>query len=277
MTGPYVAFRVNRTTRGILSDTVGYEPDPMVAVFTNPFEWLVVCDSSDKVVVRALEDGKRSLAVIAIAMLRSGKLEDRRQLDPDVPQSSMWGWLEEVVFIQRERGYETKRPEAFDHAELAAAPPPPDSPEAVWRSATNVIANARIPPPPRRRPPPPVVPPSPTLWSTPPAEPALQPKATTRYLELVFDHADVIVVPGCVRYAPDPALRPTGTYQMKLACNAQGQVSISAPGDDELVVIALAIWRDSALCDRQQQGGEPDDFQWIALEDALRGELSRAP
>ncbi len=276
MSGPYVAFRVNRTTRAILSDTVGYEPDPMVAVFTNSFEWLVVCDSSDKVVIRALEDGKRTLAVIAIARLANGKLEDRRQIDPDVPPRSLWAWLEEIVFIQRERGYETKRAAAFDQAELAAAPPPPESPEAVWQRATNMIANARVPLP-SRPPPAPVVPPSPTLWSTPPAEPVLQAKPAARYLELVFDHADVTVVPGAVRYAPDPALRPIGRYQMKLACNAQGQVSIAAPADGELAVIALAIWRDSALCDRQQQGGEPDDFQWIALEDALRGELSRAP
>jgi hypothetical protein len=115
------------------------------------------------------------------------------------------------------------------------------------------------------------------LWTTPPAEAPLAPTAHARYLELVFDHADVAVVPGGVRYAPDPALRPSGRYQMKLACDAQGQVSIAAPADGELSVIALAIWRDSALCDRRQQGGEPDDFQWIALEDALRGELSRAP
>lgn len=278
MSGPYVAFRVNRTTRGILTDTIGYEPDPMVAVFTNPFEWLVVCDSADKVVVRALEDGKRTLAVIAMATLRNDKLEDRRQLDPDVPPRSMWAWLEEVVFIQRERGYVNRRPDAFDHAELSAAPPPPESPEAVWQQAAGMIAKTRIPsPPPPRPPPPPVVPPSPTLWSTPPAEAPLKPTEHARYLELVFDHVDVAVVAGGVRYAPDPALRPSGRYQMKLACNAQGQVSIAAPSDGELAVIALAIWRDSALCDRQQQGGEPDDFQWIALEDALRGELSRAP
>jgi hypothetical protein len=278
MSGPYVAFRINRTTRGILTDTVGYVPDPMVAVFTNPFEWLVICDSADKVVIRALEDGKRSLAVIAMAMLRNGKLEDRRQLDPDVPPRSMWTWLEEVVFIQRERGYEKRQPDAFDHADLAAAPPPPESPDAVWQMAAGMIAKTRIPsPPPPRPPPPPVVAPSATLWSTPPAEAPLAPKPTTRYLELVFDHADVMVVAGAVRYAPDPTLRPTGRYQMKLACNAQGQVSIAAAGEGDLVVIALAIWRESALCDRQQQGGEPDDFQWIALEDALRGELSRAP
>ncbi len=275
MSGPYVAFRVNRTTRAILSDTVGYEPDPMVAVFTNPFEWLVVCDSSDKVVVRALEEGKRSLAVIAMARLTGGKLEDQRQVDAEPLSRSMWAWLEQVVFIQRERGYEKRQPDAFDHAELAA-PPPAGSPEAVWQMAAGMIAQTRIPPPPAPRPPPsPVVPASPTLWTTPPAEAPLKP--TTRYLELVFDHADVTVVSGAVRYAPDPALRPSGRYQMKLACNAQGQVSIAAAAEGELVVIALAIWRDSSLCDRQQQGGEPDDFQWIALEDALRGELSRAP
>jgi len=248
MSGPYVAFRINRTTRAILTDTVGYEPDPMVAVFTNSFEWLVICDSADKVVIRALEDGKRTLAVIAIATLRASKLEDRRQVDPDVPPRSMWTWLEEVVFIQRERGFEKRLPDAFDQAELAAASRPP---------------------------PPPVVPPSPTLWSTPPPEAPLSSK--TRYLEMVFDHADVAVVAGGVRYAPDAALRPSGRYQMKLACNASGQVSIAREGEGELVVIALAIWRESALCERQQQGGEPDDFQWIALEDALRGELSRAP
>jgi hypothetical protein len=278
MSGPYVAFRVNRTTRGILTDTIGYEPDPMVAVFTNPFEWLVVCDSADKVVVRALEDGKRTLAVIAMATLRNDKLEERRQLDPDVPPRSMWAWLEEVVFIQRERGFVNRRPDAFDHAELSDAAPPPESPEAVWQQAAGMIAKTRIPPPPAPRPPPPpVVPPSPTLWSTPPAEAPLKPTEHARYVEMVFDHADVAVVAGGVRYAPDPSLRPSGRYQMKLACNAQGQVSIAAPGDGELAVIALAIWRDSALCDRQQQGGEPDDFQWIALEDALRGELSCAP
>lgn len=277
MSGPYVAFRINRTTRKILSDTVGFAPDPMVAVFSNPFEWLVICDSADKVVVRALEEGKRTLAVIAVATLKNGKLEDRRQVDADVPPRSMWSWLEEVVFIERERGHDAKRPEAFDQAELAAAAPPPESPEAVWQMAAGMIAKTRIPSPPTRPPPPPVVPPSPTLWSTPPAEPTLQPKATTRYLELVFDHADVAVIASGVRYAPDPALRPSGRYQMKLACNAQGQVSIATAAEGELVVIALAIWRESALCERQQQGGEPDDFQWIALEDALRGELSRAP
>lgn len=276
MSGPYVAFRVNRMTRAILSDTVGYEPDPMVAVFTNPFEWLVVCDSSDKVVVRALEEGKRSLAVIAVATLRDGKLGDRRQIDADVPPPSMWTWLEQVVFVQREGARQKPRFDAFDQAELAG-PAAGEPPAAVWERAAGVIAKTRIPSPPGRPPPPPVVPPSPTLWSTPPLEAPLVPKATARYLELVFDHADVTVVLGGVRYAPDPALRPAGRYQMKLACNAQGQVSIAADAEGELVVIALALWRDSALCDRQQQGGEPDDFQWIALEDALRAELARAP
>jgi len=275
MSGPYVAFRVNRMTRAILSDTVGYEPDPMVAVFTNPFEWLVICDSADKVVVRALEEGKRTLAVIAVATLREGKLGERRQLDPDVPPPSMWTWLEQVVFVQREGGRATPRPDAFDAAELAG--PGAGSPAAVWERAAGVIAKTRIPSPPGRPPPPPVVPPSPTLWSAPPPEAPLAPKALARYLELVFDHAVVAVIPGGVRYTPDPALRPAGRYQMKLACNAAGQVSIAADAEGELVVIALAIWRESALCDRQQQGGEPDDFQWIALEDALRAELARAP
>lgn len=275
MSGPYVAFRINRTTRAILSDTVGYEPDPMVAVFTNPFEWLVICDSADKVVVRALEEGKRTLAVIATAVLRADKLEERRQRDADVPVPSMWAWIEDVVFVQRERGRDAKRPEAFDDAEALAAAPA--SPAAVWEHAVDVIAKTRIPAPPMRPPPTPVVPPSPTLWTTPPAEAPLQPKAVARYLELVFDHAEVAVIAGGVRYAPDATLRPVGRYQMKLACNGAGQVSVAAASDGELVVIALAIWRESALCDRQQQGGEPDDFQWIALEDALRAELSRAP
>ena len=67
--GPYVAFRVNRASKSILTDSIRFEPDPHTT-FTNPFEWLVVCDSDGKVVLRALEDGKTSLRVIALAELR---------------------------------------------------------------------------------------------------------------------------------------------------------------------------------------------------------------
>ncbi len=253
MSGPYIAFRVNRASRAILTDTIVFEPDPRV-LFTNPLEWLVSCDSADKVVIRALEDGKRTLGVIATAKLSADKLEERRQVDPALPSRVQWQWLQDVVFPMRERAYENRHPDAFDPAELAAPPPP------------------TAPPPP---PPPAARTKTAPLWG-PVAGEAIG-AAKTRYLELVFDHASVVVVPGSVRYVRDPSLRPSGRYEMKLSCEGDGQVTIQVANDDGLIVLALARWRDRALCDREQNGGEPDDFQWIALEDALRAELSRAP
>lgn len=264
MSGPYIAFRVNRTSRAILTDTIIFEPDP-TATFTNPFEWLVSCDSADKVVVRALEDGKRSLGVIAMAKLRADKLEDRRQVDHALPSNAQWAWLEDVVFPMRERAFGNGRPEALDSAELTTPQAAPVmTPEALWQ-----MAAPPAPPPAARRDK------TAPLWG-PVAEQAVV-AVKVRYLELVFDHANVIVVPGSVRYLKDPSLRPSGRYEMKIQCEGDGAVSIQVEGDDGLIVIALARWRDSALCERRQQGGEPDDFQWIALEDALRAELGRAP
>lgn len=297
MSGPYVCFRVNRTSRAILTETIKYEPDPMVS-FTNPFEWFVVCDSADKVVIRALEDGKRSLSVIAIAQLRGTRLEVRRQTDHAMPTPALWAWLEDVVFPMREHGHGRGHGEAIDPAEMTAAPPPaPPTPEQVWGMAAGVMPPlpgmppqrpSFVPAPPPARPsfvpatpspptspPPSAAPPAAPLWG-PVANQAMV-AANGRYIEFVFDHASVVVMTGAVRYVPDPSLRPTGRYEMKLACDVQGQVSLQVAGDDGLIVIALARWRDSALCDRQQQGPEPDDFQWIALEDALRAELTRAP
>ncbi len=266
MSGPYIAFRVNRTSRAILTDTIAFEPDSGVT-FTNPFEWLVSCDSSDKVVVRALDDGKRSLGVIAVARLRADKLADRQQVDHAMPTKALWSWLEGVVFPMRERAHGNGRPEAFDPAELSAPPPTSEmTPEALWQ-----MAGGAVPAPPARGRRDKTAP----LWGPVAAQAAVTAKA--RYLELVFDHANVSVVPGSLRYVKDPSLRPSGRYEMKIQCEGDGAVSILVAGDDGLIVIALARWRDSALGDREQQGGEPDDFQWIALEDALRAELARAP
>ncbi len=256
MSGPYIAFRVNRASREILTDTIRFAPDPAVT-FINPLEWLVSCDSGDKVVIRALEDGKRSVGVIATATLRVDKLEERRQIDPALPSKAQWAWLEDVVFPMRERAFEDRRPDAFDAAELSA----PASREQTGPRAAGAAPATRT----RTAP----------LWGPIAAEATVAAKA--RYLELVFDHASVVVVPGSVRYVRDPSLRPSGRYEMKIQCEGDGAVSIQAASDDGLFVIALARWRDSALCDREQQGPDPDDFQWIALEDALRAELARAP
>jgi hypothetical protein len=135
--------------------------------------------------------------------------------------------------------------------------------------------DARPPRPPTW--PPPLPDAAPPLWSAPaPAKPQAQRQT---YLEMLFDHANVRVVDGSVRYAPDHSLRPVGLYQHKLICDPYGNVTILATPDPDrdMVRLATCIWKDSALCDRKQDGGEPDDFQWIALEDALRAELSRAP
>lgn len=289
MSGPFVCFRVNRTSRAILTETIKYEPDPMVS-FTNPFEWFIVCDSADKLVIRALENGRQTLAVIAIAQLRGLRLEVRRQVDHAMPTTALWAWLEDVVFSTRELGQTRGAPEAFDAAELSSAPPPSQaSPEEVWQMAAGMlpippVRPSFVPAPPPTRPsfvpatPPPSAPAAPAaapLWG--PVAAQAMAAASGRYLEFLFDHANVMVIADTVRYVPDPSLRPSGRYQMKLACDPQGQVSIQCAGDDGMIVIGLAQWRDSALCDRKQQGGEPDDFQWIALEDALRAELSRAP
>lgn len=125
--------------------------------------------------------------------------------------------------------------------------------------------------------PPPVPEPTTPLWSSPgPARPQAQRQT---YLELLFDHANVRVVEGSVRYTPDSSLRPVGFYQHKLICDPYGNVTILATPDPDrdMVRLATCVWKESALCDRKQDGGEPDDFQWMALEDALRAELSRAP
>ncbi len=271
MSGPYIGFRVNKASRAILTETITFEPAPMVT-FTNPFEWQVSCDSADKVVIRALEDGKRSLAVIAIAKLRADQLEDRSQVDPVLPSKAQWAWLQDVVFPMRERAYENRQPDAFDAAELPAPAARSEiTPDALWQMAAGAVP-ARPPP---RPPPARAAPQGAPLWGPVGAEAIVAAKA--RYLELVFDHANVVVVAGSVRYVRDRSLRPTGRYQMKVAWEGDGQVSIQVASDDGLIVIALARWRDSGLLDRQQQGGEPDDFQWIALEDALRAELAHAP
>lgn len=305
MSGPYVAFRVNRASKAILTQTISFEPD-LYATFNNPFEWLVVCDSNDKVLVRALEDGKTSLRVIAVAELRGLTLVARRQLDPSMPSMQHWAWLEEIVFPTRERGYDLKMRPAYDAAQLSNAAL---TPEEVWAQAGQGLAPA--PPPQRTRPPtepppipeprkrtptlpglppqrdsrpsrpptwpPPVPEPSTPLWSSPgPAKPQAQRQT---YLEMLFDHANVRVVDGSVRYAPDHALRPAGMYQHKLICDPNGNVTILATPDPDrdMVRLATCVWKESALCNRTQDGGEPDDFQWMALEDALRAELSRAP
>lgn len=270
MSGPYVSFRVNRASKAILTDTIRFEPDPMPEV-TNPFEWQIVCDSADKVVIRALEDGKRTLAVIAVAELRGLTLVGRQQIDPMMPTPALWDWLETIVFPTRERGYEQKHPDAFDAAVLAGPPPPPLTQDQIWNLAAPLHPRATQ----RFAAPPPPEPPPPTLWSAPAADRFVP--GAPRYLELLFDHADVCVVTGCVRYTPDHALRPTGPYQMKVICDPQGTVTILGPGELDLVRLATARWRSSALANREQDGREPDDFQWIALEDALRAELSRAP
>ena len=98
------------------------------------------------------------------------------------------------------------------------------------------------------------------------------------YLELVFDHATVAVVAGSVRRASERTLRPASRDQMKLICDPEGNVTIQVSSDDErdVVTIATARWRDDAMCDRRQDAGVPDDFQWIALEDGLRAELARS-
>ena len=301
--GPYVAFRVNRASKSILSDSIRFEPDPYTS-FTNPFEWLVVCDSDGKVVIRALEDGKTSLRVIAIAELRGLTLVQRRQLDPTLPSMAQWGWLEEIVYPTRERGYADKHPPARDDAQLVETPAsevftpdeiwalagqhlaPPDPPPAIGRSSTRV---GPPPAPPSRkksstspgtRPPtwpPPNPAPQTPLWTAPPA--AKAPALRQTYVELLFDHASVCVVEGSVRYAPDHSVRPSGLYQHKLICDPEGNVFIFAVPDPERDMVRLATcrWRDSALCERRQDSREPDDFQWIALEDALRAELGRAP
>ncbi|MBA3458528.1 MAG: hypothetical protein H0T46_01095 [Deltaproteobacteria bacterium] len=321
--GPYVSFRVNRASKSILTDSIRFEPDPDVT-FTNPFEWLVVCDSDGKVVIRALEDGKISLRVIALAELRGLTLVKRRQLEPTLPSMAQWGWLEEIVYPTRERGYEHKHPPARDDAELVETPAnevftpeeiwaltgqhlaPPDPPPAVGRSATRPgWSPSQSPPPPtppqqpqgRKRSntsplpglppqrgstrpptwPPPNPAPETPLWTAPPA--AKAPALRQSYLELLFDHASVCVVAGSVRYAPDHSVRPKGLYQHKLICDPQGNVFIFGSPDPEhdMVRLATCRWKDSALCERRQDGREPDDFQWMALEDALRAELGRAP
>lgn len=307
MSGPYVAFRVNRASRSLLAQTISFEPE-LNPSFTNPFEWLVVCDSNDKVLVRALEDGKTTLRVIAVAELRGLTLVARRQLDPSLPSMQHWAWLEEIVFPTRERGYDLKMRPAYDAAQLTDSPAAHVlTPEEVWEMAGQGLA----PPAPRPRPPtepppiprprtstkplpglppqrdarparpptwpPPVPDPQTPLWSAPAAA---KPQAQRQtYLEMIFDHANVRVVEGSVRYAPDHALRPTGFYQHKLICDPNGNVTILATPDPDrdMVRLATCTWKESALCDRKQDGGEPDDFQWIALEDALRAELSRAP
>ena len=305
MSGPYVAFRVNRASKAILTQTIMFEPELRPA-FTNPFEWLVVCDSNDRVIVRALEDGKTTLRVIAVAELRGLTLVARRQLDPSLPSMQHWSWLEEIVFPTRERGYDLKMRPAYDAGQLTDLAL---TPEEVWAMAGQGLAPS--PPPPRTRPPteppptpparsrtptlpglpsqrdsrpgrpptwpPPIPEPSTPLWSSPGAD---KPQAQRQtYLEMLFDHANVRVVDGSVRYAPDHALRPVGFYQHKLICDPNGNVTILATPDPDrdMVRLATCLWKESALCDRKQDGGEPDDFQWIALEDALRAELSRAP
>ena len=305
MSGPYVAFRVNRASKAILTQTIVFEPELRPA-FTNPFEWLVVCDSNDRVIVRALEDGKTTLRVIAVAELRGLTLVARRQLDPSLPSMQHWSWLEEIVFPTRERGYDLKMRPAYDAGQLTDLAL---TPEEVWAMAGQGLAPS--PPPPRTRPPteppptpparsrtptlpglpsqrdsrpgrpptwpPPIPEPSTPLWSSPGAD---KPQAQRQtYLEMLFDHANVRVVDGSVRYAPDHALRPVGFYQHKLICDPNGNVTILATPDPDrdMVRLATCLWKESALCDRKQDGGEPDDFQWIALEDALRAELSRAP
>jgi hypothetical protein len=323
MSGPYIAFRVNRASRAILTDSIRFEPDPYTT-FTNPFEWLVVCDSDDKVVIRALEDGKTSLRVIAIAELRGLTLVQRRQLDPTLPSMPHWGWLEEIVFPTRERGYAEKHPIARDTAQLVeTAAAEVFTPEEVWALAGQGLAPPQPPPaigraptrpgwsPSESTPPPPPAPrqqeqgrkrsstapglppqraskrpptwpppnpaPETPLWTAPPA--AKAPVLRQTYLELLFDHANVSVVEGSVRYAPDHAVRPVGFYQHKLICDPEGNVFIFAVPDPERDMVRLATcrWKDSALCERRQDFREPDDFQWIALEDALRAELGRAP
>ena len=320
MSGPYVAFRVNRASKALLPQTVTFEPE-LIQAFTNPFEWHVVCDSHDKVVLRALEDGKTTLRVIAIAELRGLTLVKRRQLDPSMPSMQHWAWLEELVFPTRERGYDLKLRPAYDAAQLSDAAL---TPEEVWAMAgqglapdpprTSTRPGVATPPTassPRTRPPtePPPVPPArkraPTLPGLPPQRDARPPRPPTwpppvpdpetplwstpgparpqaprqTYLELLFDHANVRVVEGSVRYAPDGSLRPVGIYQHKLIVDPAGNVAILATPDPDrdTIRIATCVWRDSALCERKQEGGEPDDFQWMALEDALRAELSRAP
>lgn len=308
MSGPYVAFRVNRASQALLAQTITFEPE-RIATFTNPFEWHVVCDSSDKVVVRALEDGKTTLRVIAVAELRGLTLVKRRQLDPSLPSMKQWAWLEELVFPTRERGYDLKVRPAYDAAQLtdealtpdevwalagqglAPDPPrtppqrsrPPTEPPPIPRQRSGTAPLPGLPPLRDARPPrpptwpPPVPDPATPLWSTPGA-PRPQAQRQT-YLELLFDHANVRVIDGSVRYAPDGSLRPVGHYQHKLVCDPAGNVAIFATPDPDhdMIRLATCVWRDSALCDRRQDGGEPDDFQWIALEDALRAELSRAP
>jgi hypothetical protein len=308
MSGPYVAFRVNRTSKAILKETITFEPERIPA-FTNPFEWYVVCDSNDRVIVRALEDGKTTLRVIAVAELRGLTLVKRHQLEPRMPSMQHWAWLEEIVFPTRERGYDLKLRPAYDAAQLSDAAL---SPEEVWAMAGQGLAPDSPPAPQQRtRPPtePPPLPParkrSPTLpglpsqrdarpprpptWPPPVPEPATplwtspsaaKPQAQRQtYLELLFDHAAVRVIEGSVRYAPDHSLRPVGFYQHKLICDPAGNVTILATPDPDrdMMRLATCVWRESALCDRKQDGGEPDDFQWMALEDALRAELSRAP
>ena len=294
MSGPYVAFRVNRASWDLLEETITFVPQS--PSFTNPFEWYVVCDSSSKVVVRALEDGKTSLRVIAVAELRGLTLVKRRQLEPSMPSMKHWELLETLVYPVRERGYALAWRPAHDAADLVETPSTPVlTPDELWAMAGKGLAPDD--PPPRKRPatlpglpsqretrpprpptwPPPVPEPATPLWSSPaPAKPQAPRQS---YLELLFDHANVRVVEGSVRYAPDGSLRPVGHYQHKLVCDRAGNVAIFATPDPDRdpIRIATCVWRESALCERRQDGGEPDDFQWIALEDALRAELARAP
>jgi hypothetical protein len=198
---------------------------------------------------------------------------------------AQWAWLEENVFPIRERGYDNRRPDAFDRAEIVAPPAAHVlTPEEVWAMAGQGLSPEQHAPPPvppaRPRPPtwpPPIPEPATPLWTSPAPPKPQAPKRT--YVELLFDHANVRVVDGCVRYAPDASMRPTGLYQHKVVCDPDGNVYVFATPDPDSDMIRLATcrWRDSALCERRQDGGEPDDFQWMALEDALRAELSRAP
>lgn len=73
---------------------VGYEPRPRVTPGT-AFEWKIVCDAADKVIVRART--AHGVEVIATARWRDGKLCDLLQGRHTIPTGYQWGLVEAAL------------------------------------------------------------------------------------------------------------------------------------------------------------------------------------